>query len=203
MEPYRLLGLAYYDAGARSFYSVARPVRTPDDLRGQKVRVMESQTSMEMVRRMGGSPTPISFGELYTALQQGVVDGAENNPPSFYLSRHYEVAPYLVLDEHTAVPDVLVVGTAAWSRLSDRERAWLREAAAESVPVQRRLWGEATAEALDAVEAAGVEVVRPSEAEKRAFAERVSGMLSALPPDLASLVRQIGAVEADTARVAP
>ncbi|MEM0962919.1 MAG: TRAP transporter substrate-binding protein, partial [Bacteroidota bacterium] len=117
-EPYRFRGLTYYDAGARSYYTVERPVRTPEDLTGLKIRVQESPTSMRMVREMGGSPTPISWGELYTALQQGVVDGAENNPPSFFLSRHYEVAPYYVLNEHTAVPDVLVVGTPVWETLS-------------------------------------------------------------------------------------
>ena len=191
MDRYRLRGLAYYDSGTRSFYTAERPVRTPADLAGLKVRVMESRTSMEMVRRMGGSPTPISYGELYTALQQGVVDAAENNLPSYHLSRHYEVAPYLALDEHTAVPDVVVIGTPVWDALTAQEKTWLREAAAESVPVQRRLWRASTAEALAAVEAAGVEVVRLGPAEKGVFAERVAGMLDALPPDLAALVRQV------------
>ena len=197
MDRYRLRGLTYYDSGTRSFYTTERPVRTPADLAGLKVRVMESRTSMEMVRQMGGSPTPISYGELYTALQQGVVDAAENNLPSYHLSRHYEVAPYLVLDEHTAVPDVVVIGTPAWDALTAQEQAWLQEAAAESVPVQRRLWRASTDEALAAVEAAGVEVVRLGPAEKGAFAERVAGMLETLPPDLAALVREVQAVGAE------
>ena len=85
----RLLGLCYYDAGSRSFYTVEKPINTPEDLEGLKIRTMESTTAMQMVRALGGSPTPIAWGELYSALQQGIVDGAENNPPSFYLSHHY------------------------------------------------------------------------------------------------------------------
>src|SRR5690606_2461765 len=93
-EQVGLRGLGYYDAGSRSFYTVNTPVHRPEDLSGQKIRVQESQTSMQMVRALGGSPTPVSWGELYTALSQGVVDGAENNPPSFYISKHYEVSRY-------------------------------------------------------------------------------------------------------------
>ncbi|MCB0437094.1 MAG: DctP family TRAP transporter solute-binding subunit, partial [Mangrovimonas sp.] len=93
-EKYWLKGLCYYDAGSRSFYTKDKPVMTPEDLKGSKIRVMESVTAMDMVRSLGGAPTPISWGELYTSLQQGVVDGAENNPPSFYLSRHYEVCKF-------------------------------------------------------------------------------------------------------------
>ena len=196
MRPFRLRGLAYYDAGARSFYTTKTPVREPADLAGQQVRVMESRTAMEMVRLMGGSPTPLAYGELYTALQQGVVDGAENNLPSYYLSRHYEVAPYLVLDEHTAVPDVLVIGTKVWDGLTEQEQQWLLEAAAASVPVQRELWRASTEEALAAVQAAGVTVVTPDAAGKQAFADRVAEMLRALPDHLAGLVAQMQAVEA-------
>ncbi len=169
-QDYRLRGLTYFDAGYRSFYTKAAPVNTPADLKGLKIRVQESQTSMNMVRAMGGSPTPISWGELYTALQQGVVDGAENNPPSFYTSRHYEVCKYYVLNEHSAVPDILVVGTDAWDRLTDQEKDWLQEAAKEATEYQRELWAMAEQEALDAVIAAGVDVIRP---DKEPFAEAV------------------------------
>ena len=93
---YYLRGMCYYDAGSRSFYTKDQPINTPSDLRGLKIRVMKSKTAVEMVQALGGSATPISWGELYTALQQGVVDGAENNPPSFYLSRHYEVSQYSI-----------------------------------------------------------------------------------------------------------
>ncbi|MBN1986422.1 MAG: TRAP transporter substrate-binding protein, partial [Prolixibacteraceae bacterium] len=112
-------GLTYYDAGSRSFYTIDRPIHHPDDLAGLKIRVMRSITAVEMIRALGGSATPISWGELYTALQSGVVDGAENNPPSLYTSRHYEVCKYYSLDEHTTIPDVLVVSQIIWEKLSD------------------------------------------------------------------------------------
>jgi tripartite ATP-independent transporter DctP family solute receptor len=193
-RPYRFIGLTYYDAGARSYYTVNAPVRTPGDLSGLKIRVQESPTSMRMVREMGGAPTPIAWGELYTALQQGVVDGAENNPPSFFLSRHYEVAPYYVLNEHTAVPDVLVVGTPVWETLTPQQQAWLREAAEASFQIQKRLWAESTEEALRAVRAAGVEVIEMSAQERIPFSESVAGMLGEASAQTRELVRQISAV---------
>ncbi|PAP75386.1 TRAP transporter substrate-binding protein [Rubrivirga marina] len=198
-EPYRLRGLAFYDAGSRSFYTVDTPVLEPSDLMGQKIRVQESATAMDMVRSLGGSPTPISWGELYTSLQQGVVDGAENNPPSFYLSRHYEVARYYVLNEHTAVPDVLVVGTTLWDRLSPQERGWLQEASDASAEVQKRLWREATEEALEAVEAEGVEVV--TDVDKAPFAAAVQGMMTqyAQDPQIARLLDAIRTTQAPAA----
>ena len=150
----RVRGLGYYDSGSRSFYTKDRPIRTPADLEGLKIRVMQSQTAVQMVNALGGSPTPISFGEIYTALQQGVVDGAENNAPSFYLSGHYETAKYYSLDEHTAVPDILLISTHIWYSLSDQERAWLQAAVDDSVVYQRALWQQSTEEALAAVQAA-------------------------------------------------
>jgi tripartite ATP-independent transporter DctP family solute receptor len=172
-EKYWLRGLGYYDAGSRSFYTKDRPVHTPDDLAGLKIRVMESVTAMDMVSSLGGSPTPISWGELYTSLQQGVVDGAENNPPSFYLSRHYEVCKYYSLDEHTVLPDVLLAGTHLWEKLSEKERAWLQEAVESSVKYQRKLWMESEEEALAAVQEAGVEIIRP---DKTLFAEKIKNV---------------------------
>ncbi len=160
-EKYRFRGLCYYDAGSRSFYTKDRPVQTPDDLSGLKIRVMKSNTAMNMVSQLGGSPTPISFGELYTALQQGVVDGAENNPPSFYSSRHYEVCKYYSLDEHTSVPDVLLVSLEWWNNMTPQEQQWLKQAALESVPFQRKEWEKSVKESLAAVEEAGVEIIRP------------------------------------------
>lgn len=160
-EDYWLRGLTYYDAGYRSFYTTNRPVHTPEDLQGMKLRVMESPMSVQMVRTMNGSPTPISWGELYTALQQGVVDGAENNSPSFLTSRHYEVARYFSLDEHTMLPDILVIGTKQWENLTEQERQWVQEAADSSATYQRDLWAKAEIEALETVQQAGVEIIYP------------------------------------------
>lgn len=165
---YWLKGLGFYDAGYRSFYTMEKPIMKPSDLKGLKVRVMESVTAINMVRGMGGSPTPISWGELYTSLQQGVVDAAENNPPSFYLARHYEVCKYYSLNEHTFSPDVLVAGTRFWETLSEEEQQWLQKAAQKSIEYQRKLWAEAEAEALEKVQKAGVTISHP---DKEPFAE--------------------------------
>jgi tripartite ATP-independent transporter DctP family solute receptor len=193
-EPYWLKGLAYYDAGSRSFYTKETPIHDPDDLKGLKIRVMESVTAMNMVIKLGGSPTPISWGELYTSLQQGVVDGAENNPPSFYLSRHYEVCKYYSLDEHTVLPDVLLAATQLWDRLSEQEQAWLREAVNNSIPYQRKLWKESEEEALAAVREAGVTIIQP---DKSLFAAKVKSVLESYRDDaeIYSLIKQIQATE--------
>ena len=163
-------GLCYYDSGNRSFYTKSRPIRTPADLKGLKIRVQESPMAFALIRAFGASATPIAWGELYTALQQGVVDGAENNPPSFHLARHYEVCKYYSLDEHTSVPDVVVVNTHFWNKLTPQQQKWLQEAADESAAYQRKLWAESDRESLAAVEKAGVEIIRP---DKSAFAAQV------------------------------
>ena len=190
LEPYRLRGMTFYDAGSRSFYTKDKPITGPDDLAGLKLRTQESATAMELVRRLGGSPTPIAWGELYSALQQGIVDGAENNPPSFHLSGHYEIARYYSLNEHTRVPDVLLISTTVWNDLTGQERVWLSNAVAESTTRQRVLWKEAVDEALSAVQAAGVEVLRPDPAP---FASRVEAMFDAYrdDPDMHELIERI------------
>jgi len=162
-EPKRLRGLCYYDAGARSFYA-KKPINQPSDLAGMKIRVQNSIMSMKMVQAMGGSPTPIPWGELYTALDQGVVDGAENNTPSYRTSRHYEVCKYYSLDEHTCLPDILVIGTRVWNRLSAQEQQILQEAADESAAYQRKIWAQAELKDLETVEEQGVTIIRPDKA---------------------------------------
>jgi tripartite ATP-independent transporter DctP family solute receptor len=191
---FRLRGLAYYDSGSRSFYTKARPIEKPSDLAGMKIRVMASATSIKMVEALGGAATPIPFGELYTALAQGVVDGAENNPPSFYLSRHYEVCKHYALDEHSSIPDVLLVGTSTWSSLSPQEQSWLSQAAQASVAYQRKLWAESEQEALDAITKAGVKVYHP---DKTPFQKQVEPLHAAYrkDPHMAGLMDKIGATQ--------
>jgi TRAP-type C4-dicarboxylate transport system substrate-binding protein len=147
-----------------------------------------------MVRALGGSATPISWGELYSALQQGIVDGAENNPPSFYLSRHYEVCKYYSLNEHTAVPDVLLISTVVWDGLTPQQQAWLQEAAQESAEREKVLWRESVEEALAAVEAAGVEIIRP---DKAPFVEQVQEMYETFRdvPVVYDLIQRVRAVQ--------
>lgn len=193
-EEFWIRGLCFYDAGFRSFYTINKPILTPDDLTGLKLRVMKSQSAMEMVRALGGSPTPISWGELYTALQSGVVDGAENNPPSLYTSHHYEVCKEYSLDEHTCVPDVLIISTKVWNNLTEQEQKWLQEAADESVAVQRKYWDESVEESLREVQAAGVTIHHP---DKKLFADKVQPLLDKYRQDkvLGDLLRRIEAVK--------
>jgi len=191
-EAYFLRGMCYYDAGNRSFYTKDRPIYKPEDLQGLKIRVMKSITAVEMVKALGGSPTPIPWGELYTALQQGVVDGAENNAPSFYLSRHYEVCKYYSLDEHTGVPDILLMSTVVWNGLTQQEQKWLQEAIDESVDYQIGLWKEASAHALSEVQKAGVEIIHP---DKTPFREKVQGMHESFKGTrIFDLIKQIEAI---------
>ncbi|MHA7832368.1 MAG: TRAP transporter substrate-binding protein [Flagellimonas sp.] len=189
-EQFRLKGLGYYDAGFRSFYTEQASVTAPNDLKGLKIRVMESVTAIDMVKSLGGSPTPISWGELYTSLQQGVVDGAENNPPSFYLSKHYEVCPYYSLDEHTFSPDVLIVGTQFWDTLSKPEQGWVQQAVKKSLAHQRKLWAISEAEALEKVQKAGVKISYP---DKEPFIQMTRGMYRTYEEDeeLNSMIQQI------------
>ena len=170
VEPFRLKGLAYYDAGSRSFYTNNKPVRTPADLAGMKIRVLNSPTAVRTVRELGGAATPVAWGELYTALQQGVVDGAENNPPSYYLSRHYEIARYYSLDEHTSVPDVMLMSLRVWENLTEQQQEWVDKAMQDSVIFQRQAWQESTLDSLAKVKADGVEVIYP---DKKPFVEAV------------------------------
>lgn len=193
-QRYRLKGLGYYDAGYRSFYTKERPIDHPDELKGLKIRVMESVTAMNMVRSFGGAPTPISWGELYTSLQQGVVDGAENNPPSFYLSKHYEICKYYSLNEHTYSPDVIIIGNSFWNQLNEEQQLWMSKAVNASIDFQRKLWAEHEANAFEEVVKAGVEIVYP---EKDVFMELAQKVHEQYLQDeeLKSIITQIKALE--------
>lgn len=187
-------GLCYYDAGSRSFYTKNKPIESPDDLAGLKIRVMRSITAVEMIRALGGSATPISWGELYTALQSGVVDGAENNLPSFYSSHHYEVCKHFSLDEHTTIPDIIVISKKVWDKLSDQEKEWLQQAADDSVILERKLWAEAEIKSLEEIEKAGVKVNYP---DKAPFIEKVQPLLESYRSNdvIYSYIKRIQAVE--------
>jgi len=191
--PYRIRGLGYYDAGSRSFYSTKKQIRSPNDLVGMKIRVLSSQSAVEMIKAMGGSATPISWGELYTSLQQGVVDGAENNLPSFYLSKHYEVCKFLILDEHTSIPDVMIVSSRVRDKLTTQEQQWLKIAMDESTEYQRNLWQKASDEALAAITTAGVQVIT---ADKSQFQASVESLLEAqAQTELGPLIHRIKKIE--------
>lgn len=192
-KEYWLRGLTFYDAGTRSFYLKEKKIMTPQDLQGLKIRVMNDPTSIDMVNALGGSATPMAFGELYTGLQQGVVDGAENNPPSFITSRHFEVCDYYVLDHHSAVPDLLVIGTKTWDSFSDQQKEWVQAAADSSFQNQKRYWAESVDECLQQMQEAGVEVVEP---EFQLFFDATESVRqeAANDPVIADLIQQIQSI---------
>jgi tripartite ATP-independent transporter DctP family solute receptor len=192
MSPVRLKGLGYYDAGSRSFYTTQQAIHTPADLKGLKFRVPNSQTAVEMVQALGGAATPVDWGELYTALQQGVVDGAENNPPSFFLSRHYELSKYYVLDEHSSVPDVILMSQHIWDRLTPEQQGWVQQAMNDSIVYQKTLWQEASDDALAKVKAHGVEIIYP---DKTLFSQAVQPLHDQLKDtEIGELLEKIKAI---------
>lgn len=194
-KEYWLKGLCFYDAGSRSFYTTEKPIRKAEDLKNMKIRVMKSITANKMISEMGGVPVPIAWGELYTALQQGVVDGAENNPPSFHLSRHYETSKYYTLDKHTSIPDVLVISTIVWDRLTPEQQQWVSEAAKESVSPQRGFWRDSEEKSLAIVRAAGIEVIEP---DLESFQEATKTIIEEFKQDeeLRPLINRILAIDA-------
>ncbi len=199
LESHGLIGLCYYDSGARSFYNTKRPIRTPEDLAGMKIRVPDSNLYIGMVRALGGSATPMSLGEVYQSLVQGVIDGAENNWPSYESGRHFEVARYYSLTQHVMAPEILVMSRHRWRSLSASDRDTVMECAAQSVVFMRRLWADRVESARKNVTAAAVEVnriddisefeqrMRPvwrrfaGDGQQRSLVERIQSLQGACP----------------------
>src|SRR6476620_8331171 len=169
MEPAGLVGLAYYDSGARSIYTVKAPVKSLADLKGLKIRVQQSDLWVGMIQSLGANPTPMPYGEVYTALKTGLVDAAENNWPSYESSRHFEAAKFYNVTEHSMTPEVLVFSKKVWDTLSKEDQVLIRKAAKDSVPVMRKLWDEREAKSRKAAEAGGAQVV--AVADRKAFAD--------------------------------
>ncbi len=168
-EPHDLIGLAFYDGGSRSFYNSEHPITSMADLKGMKFRVMQSDLFVDMVSAVGANATPMPYGEVYSSIQTGVIDGAENNWPSYESSGHFEVAKYYTLDQHLIVPEVLVMSKVSWDKLSDEDKAAVRQAAKDSVPVMRKLWREREEASEAKVREAGVEVI--TDIDKTPFIE--------------------------------
>jgi TRAP-type C4-dicarboxylate transport system substrate-binding protein len=158
-----------------------------------KIRVMKSKTAMDMVDTLGGSPTPIPFGELYSALQQSMVDGAENNPPSMYDTRHWEVAKHYSLDEHARIPDIVLFSQQIWDSLSPQVQQWVQEAADESVVYQKQIWNDYVQECLHKLEAEGVKVYRPSKEPFQELAKQMYKNFDGTP--VQELIEQIQSIQ--------
>ncbi|SFL78146.1 TRAP transporter substrate-binding protein [Salibacterium qingdaonense] len=173
-EDQGFVGLTYYDSGARSFYTKDTPIKHPDDLQGLKIRVMDSQTQIDMVEQMGGSPTPMPYGDIYTGLQQGVIDGAESNPTALTNGNHGEVAKTFSYDEHTRIPDIVVMSADTWNGLSSEQQDIVKNAAEQSTETQKEIWAETVEEAKTQAKEMGVEFY---EVDKEPFREAVQPMI--------------------------
>ena len=191
MEAQGMVGLAFYDSGARSVYTVKKPVKTLADMKGIKLRVQQSDLFVAMVEAMGANPTPMPYGEVYTALKTGIVDGAENNWPSYESSRHFEAAKFYNVTEHSMVPEVLVFSKKVWDTLSKEDQAMIRKAAKDSVPYMRKLWDEREAKSRKVAEAGGAQLV--TIADKKPFVDAMSQVYAkfADTPKLQDLVKRI------------
>jgi TRAP transporter solute receptor, dctP family len=173
------IGLTYYNSGTRNMYT-KKPVKKVEDLKGKKIRVQTSKTMVKMTELLGGSPSPLSFGEIYTALQQGVVDGAENNLISYSESKHYEVAPYFTFDEHSISPDVMIMNTKTWNKLTDEEKKIVKGAALNSFDYQNKIWFEAEDKLVDELKEKGVQFF---EVDKTEFVQRVQPLYEEIMKD--------------------
>ena len=192
LEAKGLVALGWYDAGARSFYNSIKPINTPEDVVGMKVRVMNNDLFVGMVESMGGNATPMAFGEVYQSLRTGVVDGAENNPPSYESTNHYEVAKYYSLSEHLIIPECLCMSKATWDRFSPEDQEIVMAAGRASADLQRGLWQEREAASMAKGEAAGTIVNRVE--NKVPFQEAMAGVYASFledNPDLEGLVKMI------------
>lgn len=192
VEEHGFIGLGWYGSGQRSFYNTKKPIQSIDDLEGLKFRVMQNEVFVNMVNALGASATPMAYGEVYTALSTGVIDGAENNFPSFYTSNHYEVAVYYTQDEHLRVPEIILFSKKTWDKLSADDQALVLKAAAESVPYQRAQWTAMAAKSFEQLEAAGVEII--TEIDKQPFIDAMAPVY-AMYPDLEPWVKRIQAVK--------
>ncbi|WP_430034448.1 TRAP transporter substrate-binding protein [Neorhizobium sp. BT27B] len=165
-EPAGLVALAFYDAGSRSFYNSKKPIKTVADMKGLKFRVIQSDIFVDMTAALGANATPMPYGEVYSSVETGVIDGAENNFPSYDTAKHFEVAKFLSLDQHTILPEVFVMNKAAFDKLTPEDQALFKQAAKDSVAKQRELWAKKTAESRATVEKAGAQI---NEVEKQGF----------------------------------
>ncbi|SDJ65176.1 TRAP transporter substrate-binding protein [Aliiruegeria lutimaris] len=190
-----LIALTSYDAGSRSFYNSQKPITSMEDLAGMKFRVMQSDLFVDMVGALGANATPMPYGEVYSGIQTGVIDGAENNWPSYESSGHFEVAGYYTLDQHLMVPEVLVMSKASWEKLSEEDQKLVMEAAKESTAVQRKLWADREAASEEKVRAAGNEII--TDIDKTPFIEAMAPVYEKYVTDekLKDLVARIQAVE--------
>ncbi len=186
-----MIGLSWYDAGARNFYNMLRPVRSPEDMKGMRIRVQDSALMTDVVEALGATAVPIDYSEVYSALEQGKVDGAENNWPSYEATQHYETAPYYTLDEHTRIPEIQLSSKHTWEKISERDQQVILECAKESAVYERELWREREGESRSRAEQKGAITVELSAQEKELFYEAVQGVYEKYCCDYRDIIEAI------------
>lgn len=189
-----LVVLAFYDAGARSFYNKQKPINSVADMAGMKFRVIQSDIFVDMVAALGANATPMPYGEVYSGIETGVIDGAENNFPSYDTAKHFEVAKNYSLDEHTILPEVFVMNKAAFDKLTPEDQAIFKQAGKDSVAKQRELWAAKVGESRKKVEAAGAQITMP---EKQGFIDAMAPVYAkhVTDPVLIKMVEDVKAVQ--------
>jgi tripartite ATP-independent transporter DctP family solute receptor len=193
-EPQGFVGLAFYDSGSRSIYSVKKPVKTVADTKGMKIRVQQSDLWVALMEAMGANATPMPFGEVYTALKTGLVDAAENNYPSYESTRHFEVAKFYNKTDHSMAPEILLFSKKIWDGLSADEQRQIRAAAKESVGTMRKLWDEREAKSLAVVKAGGAQIIEVDKSSFQAAARPVYDKFLK-DPKLQDMVKRINDVK--------
>jgi tripartite ATP-independent transporter DctP family solute receptor len=187
------VGLGYYESGARSIYTARKAIRSPSDLAGLAIRVQEGSVVAEVVEALGAKPVPMAFGEVYSAIQTGRVDGAENNASTYYTYGQYKIAPFYALTEHARIPEIIVGSSVAFASLSEADRRLIAEAAIASSDYQRAAWDIYERLSIDRVRAAGTTVIAVSDTERwRALAETI---YARQPAEVKAIVARIRAVE--------
>jgi tripartite ATP-independent transporter DctP family solute receptor len=193
LEPAGFVGLSWFDSGARSFYNSQREITSVEDLKGLKIRVQESALMVGLVEALGAVATPMPFGEVYSALQTGVIDGAENNWPSYYSTSHYEVAAYYTLDEHTRVPEITIASKMTMDKLSAEDQELIRQAAKDSMDFQIAAWAAYEKEAEEAIRTNGNVITYLD--DNSAFQKAMQPLYDALPDDQKKVVEKIQSVK--------
>src|ERR1700682_4308906 len=188
----KLVGLCWMDAGSRSFYDTKRPIKSIADLKGLKIRVIGNPMFVDMANALGANGVAMGYDQVFSALQTGVIDGAENNPPSFVFDNHYQVAKYYTLTQHLIVPEMLVYSKAAWDQLSADDQALIKELSGETQADAGTLWNKTEDEALDRMKTAGIEIIPI--ADKTPFRDAVKPVWDKYGSKFAELIKQIQAV---------
>lgn len=187
---YNLVGLSWYDAGARNFYST-KPIRCLEDLKGMNIRIQESDMMADMVSALGANPVKIVYADVYSALEQGIVDCAENNWPSYEAMKHYNVATFYTVDEHTRVPEIQICSQEIWNQLSEADQQIIMDCAKESALYERQLWHEREKTSREIAEKSGVTVIDITSAEKQRFRSAMSSVYEKYCKDQMDVLEKI------------